>query len=85
MKRFPVAERDGWGHVSRAGSVGHCCRFPVQSSATSSDNEEEHSQALFIICHQSVPLAAGSLLSPPALKHLQLLFVVVCLLLKMTS
>lgn len=38
----------------------------VQSSVTSPDNEEEHSQALFIICHQSVHLAPRSLLSPPA-------------------
>lgn len=57
---------DTWGGLAVLAIVSLIQYSLVQPSVNSPDNEEEHSQALFIICHQSVHLAPRSLLSPPA-------------------
>ena len=55
-----------WGELAVLVIVSLYQSSLVQPSVTSADNEEEHSQALFITRHQLVQLAPSSLLSPPA-------------------
>lgn len=58
--------QDTWGGLAMLGIVSLIQSSLARFSVTSPDNEEEHSQALFIICHQSLHLDPRSLLSPPA-------------------